>query len=387
VPSWIQKEMKMKSRLIFHTACILLLTLLLPTSSFSAVKKPAAKSTVAKKPVVKKPVAKKVVVKPTPTPSPSTVVEAPKVVEPTPTLTPIFTPWSTLVTKQSLIDGAQKEFSAWFNRHSNDTASSEVQIFTDPALSSKKLDWIKQVSDLTARTFSYLRSPNYNVVLGASDSWVREVTSRNGIKIRNPNGYACGMPSPSACSDGVKTYYFIGSTIIFELGQASIEQYVAPPHEYFHLVQSQLMLPLHSPGDNFIPQWLIEGGAQFVGYSFLAKSMIGKYETSRDVELNWLSDRLIGLPYAPLKDFTTNFHSNYPSYTVTSSNQPYGIGMAASEYIVASAGMDAFLKILENVGKGQDFSTAFQNATGIPLIDFYEKFEIIRDVIGVVHGR
>jgi hypothetical protein len=37
--------------------------------------------------------------------------------------------------------------------------------------------------------------------------------------------------------------------------------------------------------------------------------------------------------------------------------------------------MEKFLDIHWNIGKGQDFPTAFDNALGISLDNFYEKFD------------
>jgi len=65
----------------------------------------------------------------------------------------------------------------------------------------------------------------------------------------------------------------------------------------------------------------------------------------------------------------------------------YGIGCVATEYIVASVGMDKYLDIYRNLGLGKDFKSAFEVATGLSLLDFYTRFEIIREKVGMPHGQ
>jgi hypothetical protein len=61
---------------------------------------------------------------------------------------------------------------------------------------------------------------------------------------------------------------------------------------------------------------------------------------------------------------------------------PYTIGRAATEYIVASVGVDKYFQIYRNVGSGQSFPDAFASATGISLASFYEKFDRLQKNIG-----
>ena len=54
---------------------------------------------------------------------------------------------------------------------------------------------------------------------------------------------------------------------------------------------------------------------------------------------------------------------------------------------MASVGMDQYLDIYRNLGLGKDFKSAFEVATGLSLLDFYTRFEIIREKVGMPHGQ
>ena len=69
--------------------------------------------------------------------------------------------------------------------------------------------------------------------------------------------------------------------------------------------------------------------------------------------------------------------------TYSSSNQgvgldPYGIGMAATEYLVASVGFESLLNIFKYTKESNNFKESFQKAVGISLEDFYKLFEAAR---------
>ena len=57
---------------------------------------------------------------------------------------------------------------------------------------------------------------------------------------------------------------------------------------------------------------------------------------------------------------------------------PYGIGQAAAEYLVASVGMQKVMDVYVKIGAGQTFATAFQDSIGISVDEFYTLFESVR---------
>jgi hypothetical protein len=61
---------------------------------------------------------------------------------------------------------------------------------------------------------------------------------------------------------------------------------------------------------------------------------------------------------------------------------PYAIGYAGTEYIVAQVGVEKFLNIYAELGKGKSMSEAFKSATGFELNDFYSNFEKDRAALG-----
>lgn len=131
------------------------------------------------------------------------------------------------------------------------------------------------------------------------------------------------------------------------------------PHEIFHVWQ---IAAYKRESDNGTdpsnplnpPVWFDEGGADFFAYAIYSK-FENSYPGSR-----------VGSNRIRLIDASTRN---------IDSGLPYSLGRLAGEYIVASKGMDKFLEIYLNVGKGQNFPTAFNNALGITLERFYEKFD------------
>ena len=89
----------------------------------------------------------------------------------------------------------------------------------------------------------------------------------------------------------------------------------------------------------------------------------GSYKNSRDNQVRFNSG------YQNTKPLS--YYDNYES-------NPYGIGQAATEYIIASVGFESLLNIFKFSGTEGSFSAGFKKATGLELTEFYLKFEEAR---------
>lgn len=188
-----------------------------------------------------------------------------------------------------------------------------------------------------------------------------------GVWIGDPNGkYPCSNGDQDAYCAGFSNLVlllFMNQSQTWDVGRRS-----TPAHEIFHTIQHSLMAydsQRFPPGHpQAIPRWLKEGSANFFGYYVVEKLGYGSYKSSRDSQIRFNSEYRSKKPLSSYDDYESN---------------PYGIGQAATEYIIASVGFDALLNIFKFSGTEGSFSAGFKKATGLELGDFYAKFEDARN--------
>jgi hypothetical protein len=121
------------------------------------------------------------------------------------------------------------------------------------------------------------------------------------------------------------------------------------------------------------PAWLVEGSAEFTGYSVAALSMGSEYWQGRERMFNPINQN--ALEDAEIRVFI----GTQPNGPI----DPYGIGRAATEFLVASVGFQKLLEIFALFKETRNFEKSFERATGVSTAFFYSRFEMVRSKLGM----
>lgn len=276
-----------------------------------------------------------------------------------------FVPWSSDLNQEILLSESNRQFLKWVSEDHGNVITPTFRI--DPKLEGVDISWIRNSLNLAVRAFGSDSPENYTVIVAKDCQWIRTIglapcTDSSG------NQYF---------SDSISKGFFVLQAVS-EKAKLRPSDLQTPAHEYFHTVQAKI-----SEGANWpsrAPSWFIEGGAYFVGISFSDLAEASTYLQSRNEEV--LQRDYQNKNYLPLEKYT------YINFIVGSNyDNPYGIGCIATEYIIASVGVEKYLNIYRFLGQGKDFSTSFESAVGLPLLDFYAKFELIRGKVGMPNGK
>lgn len=286
---------------------------------------------------------------PTPTPSPQKVV---------------FTPWASSFETRLMTQTALEATSSYFGKV---TPSNNYELIIDPLITNSDRIWIISALDYANGLFTNIPREKVKVFLGTTHSWSKNTLTAANLWIGDPSAsYPCSQGINDAyCADRnlvlliYSDIYAPNSQYRWDFGRRS-----TPAHEIFHTVQFALAGP--NVGGNsplHIPRWLMEGSANYFGFYVADRLGFDVYQTGRNQQVNTNPAYKTVVPLAKYDDFASD---------------PYGIGQAASEYLIASVGFEKFLNIWKFTKSESSFVEGFKKAIGISIYDFYAKFEAAR---------
>ncbi|QLL24779.1 hypothetical protein DLE04_03570 [Actinobacteria bacterium IMCC26103] len=241
--------------------------------------------------------------------------------------------------------------------------------------------WITDSVNLEAKTFEYPKfAKTYYPVIGQTKSWYEQTLKSIGQTPQIVSSVASRFDSSGAYGG---TEFITFNTKRLEpmldlpngVGKPGLAQ--TGGHEFFHTIQESLAKKGPS-GGLFAPNWIWEGSAMFVGLQTSSYLGFDNYATTgRQTSIDrYTTDG----PETKLKPLIDIYPTDNPKIDA------YAIGEIAAEFIVANVGMSKLIGIYANLGKGNNFETAFKLSTGVPLADFYSMFEEVRVILGVPRG-
>jgi uncharacterized protein (TIGR03437 family) len=145
-------------------------------------------------------------------------------------------------------------------------------------------------------------------------------------------------------------------------------------HEFFHVLQFKLAPQgIGVPDDQaplIGPRWLIEGAAEYLGYSTIAANGILSFSAARTQQLD--EARKIS---APLKTLET-----LPGIRALGPTGGYSLMFMAVDFMTAKVGLTPLGAFWASIGQGAKWQEAFQSAFGKTIDQFYLDFESYRSV-------
>jgi hypothetical protein len=286
---------------------------------------------------------------------------------PIPTPTPqdnLFVPFSTKFESLVMTQAALEATSSYFGKV---IPSNDYEIAIDPDLSTSDRAWITNILDYANGSFANIQKEKIRVFLGTTQAWSLKTLRAANLWVGDPRGeFPCGQGIHDSLCAERNIVLLIFSDIYAPNSQYSWDfgRRAAPAHEVFHTVQFALAGPnIGKESPMHIPRWLMEGSANYFGFYVADKLGFDSYQTGRNQQIN----------------ANPSYRTVVPLVEYDSLNSdPYGIGQAATEYLVASVGFEKFLNIWRFTKNENSFSLGFEHAVGIKIQEFYAKFELAR---------
>lgn len=274
-------------------------------------------------------------------------------------------PFPSVFTTKDLVDSALKAVRTYMDTASQ---SKPVRLIYQDTIPAVERAWISKLAQTSMAVLPFAPGQEPVLVVGSSDQFISTTLEQNGRSGQTPTWW-CGSETTYEryCAGGGWAAMNYKDSIEKSLRISDAGKRAVVAHEIYHTWHKTVdgtsgnnNRDPRSPGA--MPVWFIEGMANFMGFAIAHHDGATTYAEGRANQVD---------PYMRSSTIRLSEHIAWEI-------NPYGIGQAAAEYLIASIGVERAFGIYRKVGTGQPFAEAFRDSAGISIDEFYSRFEAAR---------